>query len=100
MVTDPRLKDDFEFPDGSAVELFGIVDEASPGRYYYRMQYYDPETGTILRYDNAHDSGTGHHHRHYRADDGTLAVEAIEFEGLEAHTERFLDEVYELYAQR
>jgi len=90
--------DDFElgleFADGSAVEGFATDSAEYPGGVYYRLQYYDAD-GTILRYDNAHDSDVGPHHRHQRTADGEVTVEGIDFDGLQNHVDRFLEEVYE-----
>ena len=40
---------------GGRVEMFAIEDGDYPGGWFYRFQYYHPEAGEILRYDNAHD---------------------------------------------
>ena len=59
----------------------------------HRFQYYHPDDGEILRYDNAHDDNTlGTHHRHIRFGDDT----EIQFHGLVVHLMRFLNEVWEL----
>ena len=89
----------FEYADGSAVEGFATDSEKYPDGVYYRLQYYDAD-GTILRYDNAHDSDVGPHHRHIRTTDGEVQVTGIEFDGFQAHVSRFLDEVNEIHAQR
>lgn len=82
--------------EGTRVELFAVEDSSYAGGVYYRFQYYDPEGGeTILRYDNAHDSDVGPHHRH-RGDD----VDGIEFDGLQDHVARFRQEVLTIHAQR
>lgn len=82
--------------EGTRVELFAVEDSSYPGGYYYRFQYYAPEDGEqILRYDNAHDSEIGHHHRHIGDD-----VTGIEFDGLEAHVARFRQEVLQINARR
>jgi hypothetical protein len=81
---------------GTRVELFAVESSSSPGGYYYRFQYYAPEEGEqILRYDNAHDSDVGPHHRHH-ADE----VTGIEFEGLQDHVTRFRHEVTEINARQ
>lgn len=89
----------FEYADGSAVEAFGTDSETYPGGVYYRLQYYDA-SGTTLRYDNAHDSDVGPYHPHIRTQAGAVQVDGIEFDGLQAHVSRFLDEVEETHAQR
>lgn len=82
--------------EGTRVELFAVESSASPGGYHYRFQYYAAEEGeTILRYDNAHDSDVGPHHRHH-AD----TVTGIEFEGLQDHVARFRQEVLDINARR
>lgn len=40
---------------GGRVEMFAIPDDDYPGGWFYRFQYYHPDEGEILRYDNAHD---------------------------------------------
>jgi hypothetical protein len=81
---------------GTRVELFAVESSSSPDGYYYRFQYYAPVEGEqILRYDNAHDSDVGPHHRHH-ADE----VTGIEFEGLQDHVARFRQEVTDINAQR
>ena len=82
--------------EGTRVELFAVESSSSPGGYYYRFQYYAPKEGVqILRYDNAHNSDVGPHHRHH--DD---EVTGIKFEGLEDHITRFRQEVTEINARR
>ncbi len=93
---DVVLDRNFDVDDGRRVELFAVEDSSYPGGFYYRFQFYDPEEGrTILRYDNAHDADVGYHHRH-RGDD----VTGIEFDGLQAHVERFRQEVRTINARR
>lgn len=78
---------------GGRIEVFAIRDESYPGGWFYRFQYYHPEDGEILRYDNAHDDDTlGPHHRHIRSGTDT----EIELHGLVVHLTRFLNEVEEL----
>mgnify|MGYP000188684678 CR=1 FL=1 len=78
---------------GGRVEMFAISDEDYPGGWFYRFQYYHPEEGEILRYDNAHhDSDIGWHHRHVRFGEDT----EIEFRGIVRHVSRFLAEIDEL----
>ncbi|WP_237738324.1 MULTISPECIES: hypothetical protein [Halorubrum] len=49
-----------------------------------------PETGELLRYDDAHDDDNlGWHHRHVRFGEDA----EIEFYGLAAHVTRFLNEI-------
>jgi len=82
--------------EGTRVQLFAVKDSTSPGGYQYRFQYYEPETGEeILRYDNAHDSDIGSHHRHRAS-----AVTGIDFEGLQSHVTRFREEVFRINANR
>ena len=78
---------------GGRVEMFAIRDGEYPGGWFYRFQYYHPEGGEILRYDNAHDDvDLGWHHRHSRFGDDTR----IEFHGIVPHVTRFLNEIAEL----
>ena len=78
--------------EGTRVELFAVESSSYPGGYFYRFQYYEPVAGvTLLRYDNAHDSEVGPHHRH-RGE----KVEGIEFSGLQEHVARFRTEVFEI----
>lgn len=82
--------------DGTRVQLIAVEDSSYPGGYYYRFQYYSPdEREEILRYDNAHDSDVGPHHRH----DGDDVTE-IDFEGLQAHVARFRSEVFDINDRR
>jgi hypothetical protein len=75
---------------GGRVEIFAILDASYPGGWFYRFQYYHPEQGEILRYDNAHDDDTlGQHHRHITLGEDT----AIEFQALVSHVVLFLNEV-------
>jgi hypothetical protein len=93
---DVVLDQSFEIGDGERVRLFAVESSTRPGGYHYRFQYYDPDEGSeILRYDNAHDSEVGHHHRH----EGDT-VTGIEFESLEAHVARFRTEVLDIHAER
>ena len=78
---------------GGRVEMFAIPDEAYPGGWFYRFQYYHPEEGEILRYDNAHDDeDLGWHHRHV----GFAEDTEIEFQNITSHVARFLQEVAQL----
>jgi hypothetical protein len=78
---------------GGRVEMFAIKDEDYPGGWFYRFQYYHPEEGEILRYDNAHDDADfGWHHRHISFGDDT----EIPFQNITAHIARFLREVAHL----
>jgi len=87
---------EFDAAAGTRVELFAVESSTAPGGYAYRFQYYDPDgEEAILRYDNAHDSTVGPHHRHH---DGE--VTGIEFTGLETHLARFRREVHRLNEQR
>lgn len=81
---------------GTWIELFAVENSSSPGGVHYRFQYYDAEAGeAILRYDNAHDSEVGAHHRHFRG-----KREAVEYDGLAAHLRRFQREVTEINETR
>lgn len=71
---------------GGRVEIFAVHDEKYPDGWFYRFQYYHPETGELLWYD---DDNLGWHHRHVRFGDDT----AIEFHGLSAHVTWFLSEI-------
>jgi hypothetical protein len=94
VVLDRDLQVDAE--EGTRVRLFAVESSTEPGGYHYRFQYYAPkEDEQILRYDNAHDSPVGPHHRH-EGDE----VTGIEFEGLEAHVARFQKEVRQIDAQQ
>lgn len=78
---------------GGRVEMFAIPDDDYPGNWFYRLQYFNRETGEILRYDNAHyDDKLGWHHRHVRFGEDT----EIAFHGLASHVTRFLHEIAEL----
>lgn len=78
---------------GGRVEMFAIEDGDYPGGWFYRFQYYHPEEGEILRYDNAHDDeDLGWHHRHVSFGEDT----EIEFQNITAHIARFLQEVAHL----
>jgi len=81
---------------GTRVELFAVERSLSPDGYDSSFQYYAPEEGEqILRYDNAHESDIGPHHRHH-ADE----VTGIEFEGLQDHVAHFRKEVTDINARR
>jgi len=43
---------------GTRIELFACEDSSRPGGYRYRFQCYEPDDGTLLRYDNAHEHPT------------------------------------------
>ena len=78
---------------GGRVEMFATRDGDYPGGWFYRFQYYHPEDGETLRYDNAHDDvDLGWHHRHIRFGDDT----GIEFHGIITHVTRFLNEIAQL----
>jgi hypothetical protein len=75
---------------GGRVEIFAVPDDDYPGGWFYRFQYYHPEQGEILRYDNAHDDDDlGWHHRHISFGDDT----EIEFQNIVTHVQRFLTEI-------
>ena len=70
--------------------MFAIRDGDYPGGWFYRFQYYHPDKGPILRYDNAHDDATlGWHHRHVSVGEDT----EIEFHNIVAHVARFLQDL-------
>ena len=78
---------------GGRVEMFAIEDHYYPGDWFYRFQFYNRETGEILRYDNAHDDDDlGWHHRHVSFGENS----EIEFLNITAHIARFLQEVAHL----
>lgn len=78
---------------GGRVEMFAVRDGDYPSGWFYRFQYYAPDDGAILRYDNAHDDDNlGKHHRHIRAGEDT----EIDFHGIVPHVARFLTEVDDL----
>lgn len=73
--------------------MFAIRDEGYPGGWFYRFQYYHPEEGEILRYDNAHDDDDlGWHHRHVRFGEDTK----IPFRNIVSHVALFFREVAEI----
>lgn len=78
---------------GGRVELFAIRDDEYPGGWFYRFQYYHPEEGEFLRYDNAHvDNNLGWHHRHVRFGEDT----EIPFQNLVSHVALFFQEIADL----
>ncbi len=78
---------------GGRVEMFAIRDDDYPGGWFYRFQYYHPDEGTILRYDNAHDDDAlGWHHRHVAFGEDSDIV----FLTLVAHVARFLHDIASL----
>ncbi|QKY21913.1 hypothetical protein B4589_015990 (plasmid) [Halolamina sp. CBA1230] len=78
---------------GGRVEMFAISDDEYPGGWFYRFQYYHPEEGEILRFDNAHDDDDlGWHHRHVSFGKDN----EITFQSITAHVARFLQEVAHL----
>ena len=82
--------------EGTRVQLFAVEDRSKPGGYHYRFQYYNPaEEEEMLRYDNAHESDIGPHHRHEGEE-----VTGIEFESLQSHVARFKQEVLQINAQQ
>jgi hypothetical protein len=95
---DEIFRDDHTFADDSSrVVLFAYRNESYPEGVYYRMQYYDTDTGeTLLRYDNAYeDAEIGWHHRHAREERS-----GIEFADIRTHKNRFLDEVEAIHDER
>lgn len=93
------IEDDHEFPTGDRWEVIAWVvpeSDAFPEGIKYSFQYLGPANQELLRYDNANDApGVGRHHRH-----DPHGVEAIEFEGLRSHLERFLEEVERIHERR
>lgn len=83
--------------DSSRVVLFAYTDDSYPEGIYYRMHYYDTETGeTLVRYDNAYeDPAVGWHHRHIGDD-----RYSIEFTTIQEHKDEFLDEVEDIHERR
>jgi len=80
---------------GGRVEIFAVPDDDYPGGWFYRFQYYHPEAGEILRYDNAHDDpAIGRHHRHVSSGGDS----ELTFRNITAHVARFLQEVAQLTA--
>ena len=77
---------------GGRVEMFAIPDDDYPGGWFYRFQYYHPEEGEILRYDNADDEELGWHHRHIAFGQDT----EIPFQNITTHVARFLQEIASL----
>jgi len=78
---------------GGRVELFAIRDDEYPSGWFYRFQYYHPEEGEFLRYDNAHaDDDLGWHHRHVRFGEDT----EVPFQNLVSHVALFFQEIAEL----
>ena len=81
---------------GTRFEIFAVEDSSYDGGYFYHFEYYHPEEGHILRYDNANDAhGVGPHHHHHGDD-----VSGLTFHGLKDHAARFRNEVRKLDAQR
>ena len=75
---------------GGRIEIFAVRDGDYPGGWFYRFQYYHPENGEILRYDNAHeDDEIGWHHRHVCVGEDT----EISFGNITSHVARFLQDV-------
>lgn len=94
VVLDRNFEVDAE--EGTRVELFAVERSDRPGGYHYRFQYYASEEGEeLLRYDNAHDSEVGPHHRHEGNE-----LTGIAFESLSAHVARFREEVLRINARR
>jgi hypothetical protein len=91
-LAEEAFRDLIELGDGTIVEAKAWrvpESEEFPEGLKYSFQHYDPETGeTLLRYDNYNKHAGSRHHKH---EDGE--TEAVEFEGLKDHYERFLDEV-------
>ena len=92
MTRDHPLEVNLAVP-GGRVEMYAIRDENYPGGWFYRFQYYHPDGGEILRYDDAHeDALLGWHHRHVRCG----LDEGIDFYGLPVHVSRFLTDISSL----
>lgn len=86
------FEDHHEFATGDRWEAIAWrVPESDefPEGIKYSFQYLGPSDEELLRYDNANDAhDVGRHHRHLPD-----AIESVEFEGLRAHLEKFLDEI-------
>lgn len=75
---------------GGRVEMFAHRNDDYRGGWFYRFQYYHPEEGELLRYDNGHpDDDLGWHHRHVADGEDT----ALAFHGIVAHVALFLREI-------
>jgi hypothetical protein len=89
MAREPPLELNRAVP-GGRVEMFAVEDDDYPGGWFYRFQYYHPEEGEILRYDNAHDDEElGWHHRHVSFGDDS----DIKFQNITAHIALFFQEI-------
>jgi len=92
MPTDHPLELNRAVP-GGRVEMYAVRDDGYPGGWFYRFQYYHPDEGEMLRYDNAHDHPElGWHHRHVAAGEST----GIPFQNIVSHVALFLNEIAEL----
>ncbi|MFC6763568.1 toxin-antitoxin system TumE family protein [Natrinema soli] len=92
------LDDEFTYDDGSRVVVTAhLVPESEeyPTGIKYRFQYMDAEGNTLLRFDNAPHHDVGNHHEHRDED-----IEAVAFESLTEHYQRFKHEVDTIYDQR
>lgn len=70
-----------------SVSIGRTDDQAYPSGWRYSLHYGTVEGETILRYDNAHEDTKGHE-KHVGD-----AAEVIEFPGMGALYDRFLDEI-------
>jgi len=86
--------EDVEDREGGRVirrKIYRTDDTEFPSGYRYALHYGDTDgRGTILRYDNENRT-PGRHERHTRE-----GVEEIEFPGMMALRDRFLEEVEDL----
>ena len=81
---------------GTRFEMFAVEDSSYDGGYFYRFEYYHPDEGHILRYDDSNNAhGVGPHHRHHYD-----KIEGLEFRGIRDHANHFRNEVTKLDAQR
>lgn len=75
---------------GGRIEMYAIKNESYPGGWFYRFQFYHPDSGPILRYDNSHyDDDIGWHHRHWEYGRDT----ELPFQNIVSHVGLFLREV-------
>lgn len=75
-----------------AVEVVESSDH--PPGYRYRFQLYQPDGGTLLRYDNFHErDDVGWHHRHVEGDVFRLDAPPSSLAEVERLLQRFLTEV-------
>lgn len=88
MPPNPRLELNRAVPDGASRCLQSVTTTIQG--WFYRFQWYQPDEGGILRYDNAHDDDDlGWHHRHVGFGEDTEIV----FHNIVAHVARFLQDM-------